>query len=117
MRRDTDSAGVEFRVAVAGPLVSLGIVVLCAAVGIGLVGVDAFLAANPFAPQGAPSPLVAVLAYLASINALLLALQPDSRLPARRWPDRPGDRLEAHRRSHPSDPLRGDRSAAGSPTS
>ena len=73
MRRDTDSAGVEFRVAIAGPLVSLTIVVICAGVGVGLVGFDAFLAANPFAPQGAPAPVVAVLAYLASINALLLA--------------------------------------------
>src|SRR5919106_4294641 len=42
MGRDTDSPGTEFKVAVAGPLVTLAIAILCAAIGIGFAGADEF---------------------------------------------------------------------------
>ena len=38
MERDTDSPGVEFRVAVAGPLVTLAISLICTALGVALTG-------------------------------------------------------------------------------
>src|SRR3954465_10763838 len=49
MNRDTDSPGAEFRVAVAGPLVTLAIVVVAAAVAILLAGADSVWDAAPFA--------------------------------------------------------------------
>jgi len=73
MRRDTDSAGVEFRVAVAGPLVTLAIAALCAGAGILLAGFDSFLEAVILAPDSGNTPLEAVLGYLAFINTVLLA--------------------------------------------
>ena len=42
MTRDTDSAGTEFKVAVAGPLVTLAIALACAGLGIALAGADQF---------------------------------------------------------------------------
>jgi Zn-dependent protease len=70
MRRDSDSAGVEFRVAIAGPLVTLAIVAACAAAGILIAGVGGFERAMLF-DTGA-GPIEAVLGYLASVNALVL---------------------------------------------
>jgi Zn-dependent protease len=42
MRRDSDSAGVEFRIAAAGPLVTLLIIVACALAGIAIAGTARF---------------------------------------------------------------------------
>ena len=73
MSRDTDSAGVEFRVAAAGPLVTLVIAVVCSAVGVGLAGSEqGFLDAMAFQEGAEVSGPLAVLAWLASINALVL---------------------------------------------
>ena len=100
LERDTDSPGVEFRVAVAGPLVTLAIAVVCfgAARGalrlrrrrerVDLPGRELRRGHGRARPSGLDQPLRA-------------ALQPDPRLPARRRPDRPGDRLEADRRPQP----------------
>ena len=71
MRRDTTSAGVEFRVAVAGPLVTLAIVVACAAAGVALAGTRGFERALTF-DTGAGA-VEAVLGYLTFVNALVLA--------------------------------------------
>ena len=49
------------------------------------------------------SPAVAVLAWIGNINAADPPLQPAPRLPARRRPDRPGDRLADHRRPRAGD--------------
>jgi Zn-dependent protease len=73
MSRDTDAPGVEFRVAIAGPLVSAALSAIFTAAVWAVTGVANFL--NPLAVlQGpvAPAPVVAVLAYLAGINLLLL---------------------------------------------
>ena len=43
MSRDTNSAGEEFRVAVAGPLVTLAIVVACVAGGAAVSGLSHFV--------------------------------------------------------------------------
>ncbi|MBA2255927.1 MAG: site-2 protease family protein [Thermoleophilaceae bacterium] len=70
MRRDSDSAGVEFRIAVAGPLVTLAIVVACAVAGVLLVGAEGFERAVLLdARAGA---VETVLGYLAFVNLLVL---------------------------------------------
>jgi Zn-dependent protease len=71
MERDTDSPGVEFRVAAAGPLVTLVIVLACAGAGTLASSFDAVVDGTQFetGPTGATT---AVLAYLAFVNAALL---------------------------------------------
>lgn len=75
MDRDTDSPGAEFRVAAAGPLVTLIIVAAGTGIGVGLAGsFDAFLAAATL--DGSPGSSVAELlvAFLVSMNVVLLLL-------------------------------------------
>ena len=70
MRRDSDSAGVEFRIAAAGPLVTLLIIVVCAAAGLAIAGAARFEDALLF--DSGTSPAAAVLGYLVSVNTLVL---------------------------------------------
>jgi Zn-dependent protease len=71
LERDTDSAGVEFRVAVAGPLVTLAIALACFGVGTLVAGTDEALDAGQF-DLASSDELLAVLGYLTFINAILL---------------------------------------------
>jgi Zn-dependent protease len=71
LSRDTQSPGAEFRIAAAGPLVTLVIVVLC----LGLLAVvreGAALDALRLASDAEPSPTIALLISLGWINAMLL---------------------------------------------
>lgn len=70
MRRESDSAGADFRVAVAGPVVTLVLALLGAGVGTALVGSDAFV--RSLAPGQMTGGVIAVLAYVTAINVLLL---------------------------------------------
>lgn len=70
MRSDTRSAGVEFRVAVAGPAVTFVVIVVCAAAGIAIAGPAGFERALGFRRGAAP--VEAVLGYLAYINTFVL---------------------------------------------
>jgi Zn-dependent protease len=70
MARDTESPGVEFRVAAAGPLVTLVIVGVCLGLGALISGSHDALDASRF--EGTAQGATAVLGYLASINALVL---------------------------------------------
>jgi len=73
MSRDTWSPGVEFRVAVAGPVVTLMISILCAGLGIlAAGGASDFWNSAAFDAEGSAGGLVAMLSYLTSINLLLL---------------------------------------------
>jgi Zn-dependent protease len=72
LERDTDSPGVEFRVAAAGPLVTLLIAAACFGVGSLIGGIDETLDAGQFDASSNQEALV-VLGYLTSINVLLLA--------------------------------------------
>jgi Zn-dependent protease len=74
MRSEARSAGADFRVAAAGPLATLLVVMLAVAAGIALVGADGFWAALTLRPASASATAAAaiVLGYLAWINALLL---------------------------------------------
>jgi Zn-dependent protease len=70
MSGDTQSPGVEFRVAAAGPLVTLAIVGICLGLGALIAGGHDTLQASRF--EGTAKGATAVLGYLASINALVL---------------------------------------------
>jgi Zn-dependent protease len=69
--RDTDSPGVEFRVAAAGPLVTLAITLICFAVGSALSNSDTVLEGSRF-QEVDMSAAVAVLGYLTTVNAIVL---------------------------------------------
>jgi Zn-dependent protease len=75
MDRDSDSPGTEFKVAVAGPLVTLAIVLVCVAVGIAAVGAHEFtramLGRRALSSTGG---LLVVVAWLGSINLFILVL-------------------------------------------
>jgi len=70
--RDTDSAGVEFRVAVAGPIVTLVIGAVCFGAAMLLSSSDTVLDGSRFEVTQL-SGTVAVLSYLATVNAFVLA--------------------------------------------
>jgi Zn-dependent protease len=72
MDRDTDSPATEFRIGVAGPLVTLAIVVVLCLIGIAAAGVHNFENAMVLNPNADVSGPLAALAWLASINALVL---------------------------------------------
>lgn len=71
MNRDTDSAGVEFRVAAAGPFVTLLIAAACYGIGALIAGGGEAVDAIRF-DSVAGEETLAVLGYLTSINLLLL---------------------------------------------
>jgi Zn-dependent protease len=73
MSRDTTTPGQEFRVAVAGPLVTLGIVVVGGLVCIALVGWDTFSQAARLDGVDITGPFELWLSFLVSANVLLLA--------------------------------------------
>jgi Zn-dependent protease len=72
LERDSDSPGTEFRIAVAGPLVTLAIVVVLAGIGVGLAGWNDFSEAMVVDGSADTSGLLAMAAWLASINFLVL---------------------------------------------
>jgi Zn-dependent protease len=74
MRSEARSPGVDFRIAAAGPLVTLVVVLVAVGGGLALVGLDGFRAALSLRPEsgGAGAAAAVVLGYLAQINALLL---------------------------------------------
>jgi Zn-dependent protease len=72
MTRDTPSPGVEFRVSIAGPVVTLLIAGVCSAIGIAAGGAHDFWSAVKGDPVALRDGLLAMLAQLAFINVLLL---------------------------------------------
>jgi Zn-dependent protease len=72
MSRDTDSPGAEFRVAVAGPLVTLLLMVLASVVAILLAGGDSFWDAARLSASADASPVEVVVSLLVSMNLVLL---------------------------------------------
>ena len=71
MERDTDSPGVEFRVAIAGPFVTLVIAALCFGLGSLVDNTHDVLRTSRFENIGTTE-VTAVLGYLAFINTVLL---------------------------------------------
>jgi Zn-dependent protease len=72
MSRESDSPRTEFEVAIAGPLVTLAIVVVLTAVGIGAAGAEGFRKAVLIESNSGVSGLLAMVGWLASINLLVL---------------------------------------------
>jgi Zn-dependent protease len=73
MTKDSDSPGTEFKIAVAGPLVTLVIAAACIGVGIAAAGSHDFWQAMRVEDQAHTSGILALVAWLASINVLVLA--------------------------------------------
>ena len=72
MDREADSPGTELKVALSGPLVTLAIVVALTAGGIAAVGWDEFRDAAVLESTAGVSGVVAMVAWLAFINLLVL---------------------------------------------
>jgi Zn-dependent protease len=72
MSRDSDSPGTEFKVAIAGPLVTLAIAIACAGIGIAAVGSEEFWRAFRLEDQATDSGFVAMVAWTAMINTWIL---------------------------------------------
>ena len=72
LSRDSDSPGVEFRIAAAGPLVTLVFGLACYAAGLALAGAGGFGDALGFAEDGQVGAAEAVLAWLTWVNLVLL---------------------------------------------
>lgn len=72
MSRETDSPGAEFRVAVAGPLVTLAIMALASVAAILLAGADSFWDAASLSSSADASPVEVVVSLLVSMNLVLL---------------------------------------------
>jgi Zn-dependent protease len=72
MERDSDSPGTEFKIAIAGPAVTALIVVVCAAVGLLVAGPEDFGEAARTEGGGDIGGAVALIAWLGSINAIVL---------------------------------------------
>jgi Zn-dependent protease len=73
MTRDSDSPGTEFKIAIAGPLVTLAIAIACIAIGMAAAGADEFWEAMRVEDQAQTSGILALVAWLATINVLVLA--------------------------------------------
>ncbi len=72
MTRDSDSPGTEFKVAVGGPIVTLAIALACVGIGIAAAGSDEFWKAMRVEEGANTSGILALVAWLASINLLVL---------------------------------------------
>jgi len=72
MDRETESPGTEFRVAIAGPAVTLAIVLVLGVVGLVAAGPDGFREAALVEGDAQVSGVLAMIAWLASINFLVL---------------------------------------------
>lgn len=72
MDRESDSPATEFKVAIAGPLVTLAIVVVLSAVGLAAVGADGYRRAVLIESDSGVSGALALIGWLASINFLVL---------------------------------------------
>jgi Zn-dependent protease len=72
LERDSDTPGTEFKIAVAGPLVTAGIVVACALIGLVLAGGDEVRRAALTQEDTQTSGVAAMVVWLGSINLLVL---------------------------------------------
>jgi Zn-dependent protease len=72
MTRDSDSPGTEFKVAIGGPIVTLAIGLACVGVGIAAAGSEEFWKAMRVEEGADTSGILALIAWLASINLLVL---------------------------------------------
>ena len=109
MSRDTQSPGVEFRVAAAGPLVTLVIAVVCTGLGVLVAGSwDDFGNSAAFDAESTRGRPERDARLPGEHQHRAAPVQPDSGVPARRRAHRAGDHLEDHRRPYKGDQQRRD---------
>ena len=72
LERDSDTPGTEFKVAIAGPVVTAAIIVACVGVGVLLSGADGFRDAVVLDNDADISGGAALIAWLSTINLLIL---------------------------------------------
>ncbi len=72
LERDSDTPGTEFKIAIAGPLVTAGIVAVCSVLGLALAGGDEVRHAALTQQDTQTSGVVAMVVWLGSINLLVL---------------------------------------------
>jgi Zn-dependent protease len=72
MDREADSPSAEFKVAVAGPLVTLAVVIVLSAIGLAAVGADGYRKAALVESNSGVSGVMAMIAWLATMNLLIL---------------------------------------------
>ncbi len=72
MGRDSDTPGIEFRIAIAGPLVTLALVIVTGVAGVLLAGSHEFSKAMRVEDTADTSGVIAMVAWLTSINLLVL---------------------------------------------
>jgi Zn-dependent protease len=72
MEGDSDSPGTEFKIAIAGPVVTAVIVLVCTAIGVVAVGSEEFKDAALTNGDSQTSGIAAMIAWLGSINFLVL---------------------------------------------
>jgi Zn-dependent protease len=70
--KDSDTPGTEFKIAIAGPIVTAMIVVICTALGLALAGGDQFKHAVLTQTDTRTSGIAALISWLGSINLLVL---------------------------------------------
>ena len=74
LKGEVPSAGAEFRIAAAGPLVTLLIAIGCYAAGVAAVGVDEFGHASTLDEDASTSSAAAILSWLVNVNILVLVV-------------------------------------------
>jgi Zn-dependent protease len=72
LEQDSDTPGTEFKIAIAGPVVTAAIVIVCVAAGLLLAGGDEFRNAALTEGDTRTSGIAALISWLASINLLVL---------------------------------------------
>ena len=72
LEKDSDTPGTEFKIAIAGPLVTAGIVAACVVLGLLLAGPDDFKDAALAKDNTDIAPISALIAWLGTINLLVL---------------------------------------------
>jgi Zn-dependent protease len=72
LEKDSDTPGTEFKVAIAGPLVTAALVVVCVVVGLLLAGGEEFRNAALTQEDTRTSGIAALIAWLGTINLLVL---------------------------------------------
>jgi Zn-dependent protease len=72
LERDSDTPGTEFKIAIAGPLVTAAIVAVCALIGLALAGGDEVRRAALTQQDTETSGIAAMVIWLGSINLLVL---------------------------------------------